>query len=82
LFEHVAILVQHEPRVVEEILRRAAQVDAPAPGGSDGARMQASVERMLDDAHMRYRLAEHGLQRRAKGIGKRYGASNLHVVSV
>lgn len=82
LFEHVAELVQHQPRIIEELVRRAAQIDTPAPSGGDGARMQPRVERMLDDAHVRHRLTEHGLQRPAERIRKRNLASGPHDASV
>jgi len=44
LFEHVTVLVQHEPGIAEELLRGAAQIDAPPAGGGDGARMEPRVK--------------------------------------
>lgn len=35
--QDVAVLMQHQPGIVEEVLRRAAQVDPSAPGRGDGA---------------------------------------------
>src|SRR5579862_8585923 len=70
--EHVAVLVQHEPGILEELPSRAAQINAPAPGGGDGARMQARVKRVLDDLHLRQRLAEDALERAAERLRKRY----------
>ena len=78
LFEHVTVLVQHEPRVIEELLRGAAQVNAPPAGGGDGAQMQPRVEGALDDADLGHGLAEHALQRPAEGIRQGDRASDLH----
>lgn len=40
LFQHVTVLMQHEPEIVEELLRGTAQIDAPTTGSGNGAAMQ------------------------------------------
>lgn len=82
LSQHMTVLVQHQPGIVEELLRRAAQIDASAASSGDRAGMQAHVERMLDDMHVRDGLADNGLERHAQGTRKGYLASKLHELGV
>jgi len=58
LFENMAILVQHEPRIVEEVGPAPTQVDAPTAGRRHGAYVQAREQRMLEDLHVIEALAE------------------------
>src|SRR5579863_836610 len=44
LLQHVTVLMQHEPGIVEELLRPAAQVNAPPPGSGDGAVVQPRIK--------------------------------------
>lgn len=44
LLQHVTVFMQHEPGIGEELLRPAAQVNAPPPGGCDGAVMQPGIK--------------------------------------
>jgi len=52
LSENVAILVQHQPGIGEEILRASAQVDAARTGRRNGADVQARIQGMLEDLHV------------------------------
>jgi hypothetical protein len=58
LFENMAILVQHEPWVLEEFASAAAEVNATPAGGSDGAHMETCKQRVLDDSHALEALTE------------------------
>ena len=44
LFDDVPVLMEHEPRIVEEIGRIASEVDAPATRGRDGATVTAGEQ--------------------------------------
>jgi len=52
LFENVAILVQHQPGIGEEIGPASAQVDAARTGRRNGADVQARIQGMLEDLHV------------------------------
>lgn len=78
LLQYVTVLVQHQPGIVEEVLRRPVQIDAPAAGRGNRAGMQPGIQGMLDDAHVVNGLTDHGLQRGTEGTRKSYVASNLH----
>ena len=62
LFENVAILVQHKPRVLKKVSSVTAQVDASAAGGGNGAAMKTHEQRMLDDPDVSDLLPEQQLQ--------------------
>ena len=50
---HVAVLVQHEPGVAEEVGGAAAQVDALRARGRDARAVQAREPGVLDHPHVR-----------------------------
>jgi hypothetical protein len=76
LFENVAVLVQHQPRIGEEVRPAAAQVDAAAAGGRDGADMQAREQGMLEDLHVTHALAEGLLEAVGHACRQRNSASH------
>ena len=82
LFEHVAVLVQHERRILEEVGGTAAQVDAPPASGCNGTAMQSHEQRVLDHAHLVDRLTEQDLERGTDSLGHRDGASDSHDASM
>jgi hypothetical protein len=49
LLEDVAVLMEHQRRVFEEVLGTVAQIDAAATGRGDRAQVQPCEQRMLDD---------------------------------
>jgi len=76
LFDDVAIFVEHQPGVVEEIRGTAAQVDPPATRGGDGTAMKADEQGVLENADVVNRTVEEHRQRSAYGLGYGDGASN------
>jgi hypothetical protein len=52
LLEDVAVLMEHQRRIFEELLGTIAQVDAAAAGRGDGSQVQPREQRMLDDLHL------------------------------
>src|ERR1700753_1751349 len=62
LFENMAILVQHERRVLEEVRRAPTKVDAPPARRGVVADVQAGEQRVLDDLHAADALAEQKLE--------------------
>ncbi len=69
LAQHVAVLVQHEPGIVEELARRAAEVDAPPARGRERTAVQPHVERALDDQDVTDGLSQDVLERRPQRSG-------------
>ena len=67
LIHDVAKLVQHQPRVVEELCSAPAKIDPPAPGRSYGSTVQAREQRVLDNPDVIDRRAEQGLERGTHG---------------
>lgn len=82
LLQHVTVLVQHEPGILEEILCRVAQIDAPPAGRGNGAMMKARIQGMLDDENMRHGLADDRLQSAAESIRESHSASRFHGLGV
>jgi hypothetical protein len=78
LFENVAILVQHEPRVLEKVGGAPIQIDTTPARRSVVAPMQAREQRVLDDPHVTDALAEDSLERRVYSLRHRDGASDFH----
>src|SRR5580704_1167662 len=64
LFENVAILVQHERRVLEEVRRAPTKVDTTPARRGVVADVQAREQRIFDDPHVADALAEQKLERR------------------
>jgi hypothetical protein len=82
LFEHVAVLVQHERRILEEICGTAAQINAPSTCGCNGSAMQSHEQRVLDHAHLVDRLTKQDLERGTDRIRHRDGTSYSHDASM
>ena len=58
LFDDVAVLVQHEPGIVEELSAAAAQENSAPARRRDGSPMQPHEQRMLEDLHVVHRAPE------------------------
>jgi hypothetical protein len=52
LLEDVAVLMEHQRRVFEELLGTLAQVDAATARRGDGSQVQPREQRMLDDLYL------------------------------
>lgn len=72
LFEHVAILVQHEPGILEKIGRTAAQIDTAVARGGDGAPVQTRHQRVFDHSHVLDAFAEQELERSGYRLRNRH----------
>ena len=58
LFDDMAILVQHQPGIVEELSTTSAEENSTSARRRDGAPMQPHEQRMLEDLHMVHRALE------------------------
>src|SRR5207302_3082030 len=63
LTDDVAVLVQHEPGVGEELGGAAGEIDAAAARGRDRAPVGSRIPGVLDDPHVADARAEHPLER-------------------
>jgi len=61
LFKNMTVLVQHEPRILEEIGGAATQVNSTVARRSEGAAMEADEQRMLNNPHVTDLLAKQKL---------------------
>jgi hypothetical protein len=52
LLEDMTVLVKHQRRVLEELLRTVAQVDASAAGRGDCTQVQPCEQGVFDDFHL------------------------------
>jgi hypothetical protein len=52
LLEDVAVLMEHQRRVFEELLGTVAQVDATAARRGNGSQVQPREQRVFDDLHL------------------------------
>jgi hypothetical protein len=62
LFNNVAILVEHQPGVVEEVGGAVAQIDPAAASGGNGAAMKADEQGVLEDPDVVYGTVEQHLE--------------------
>ena len=68
LFDNVAILVEHQPRISKEVHGTPAQVDSTSPGSGDRTSMQPHEQRMLKDLNMMHWTLEQRFQRSTDGL--------------
>lgn len=64
LGHHVAVLVEQELRIPEELGRAASEVNSSPASRGVITGMQPGEQRMLDHPHVIHPLSEHGLERR------------------
>lgn len=63
LFDHVPVLVQHQPRVIQKLSRAVAEVDPASACGRDGTAMEPNEKRVFDDLHVVHWCFEQHLER-------------------
>src|SRR5438876_10318594 len=63
LTDDVAVLVQHEPGIGEELGGAAGEIDAATARGRDRAPVGSRIPGVLDDPHVADARAEHPLER-------------------
>ncbi len=75
LLEDVAILMEHQRGVFEELVGTVTQVDASATSGGYRSQVQPSKQRVLDDLHLVDVRAEQAREGRADMTGQGYAAA-------
>jgi hypothetical protein len=58
LLDHVAVLVEHQPGILKEIVAASTKVDATASRRSDGSAVNPHEQGMFEDLHMVHGLFE------------------------
>ena len=70
LLDDVAVLVEHQPGILEELCTAAAKIDPAGPGRRDCSTVQADEEGVLEDLYVMHGPLEEHFERSTDPSGR------------